>query len=59
VKSFFYPEAAADLLGLYKFIAESSGPARALSYIGRIENTAPASNWRANVALDATTSARD
>jgi toxin ParE1/3/4 len=33
----FSPEARADLIGLYDYIAESSGPARAIAYIGRIE----------------------
>jgi toxin ParE1/3/4 len=33
----FSPEAAADLLGLYQFIAANSGAVRAISYIGRIE----------------------
>jgi toxin ParE1/3/4 len=33
----FSPEAAADLIGLYEFIAENSGSVRALTYIGRIE----------------------
>ena len=31
------PEAQADLLGLYDCIAEHSGRARAIAYIGRIE----------------------
>jgi toxin ParE1/3/4 len=33
----FSPEAQADLIGLYDYIAESSGSARAIAYIGRIE----------------------
>jgi toxin ParE1/3/4 len=36
-KVVFSPEAQADLLGLYDYIADQSGPARALGYIGRIE----------------------
>jgi toxin ParE1/3/4 len=33
----FAPEAAADLRRLYDYIAASSGPARAIAYIDRIE----------------------
>ena len=33
----FSPEARADLINLYDFIAEQSGKARALAYIERIE----------------------
>jgi len=33
----FSPEALADLLDLYEYIAERSGAERALGYIGRIE----------------------
>lgn len=33
----FSPEAEADLIGLYDYIAEDSNPARAIGYIGRIE----------------------
>jgi toxin ParE1/3/4 len=32
------PEAQGDLVGLYEYIATDSGPARALSYIERIED---------------------
>ncbi len=34
---FFSPEAQADLVELYDYIAESSGEDRALGYVGRIE----------------------
>jgi toxin ParE1/3/4 len=33
----FSPEAAADLLALYDYIAAQSGPARAIGYIARLE----------------------
>jgi len=33
----FSPEAVADLLNLYEYIAERSGPARAIGYVGRLE----------------------
>jgi toxin ParE1/3/4 len=33
----FSPEALADLLALYDYIAERSGAARAIAYVGRIE----------------------
>ena len=36
-KVVFTPEAQIDLLSLYEYIAADSGPARALSYIERIE----------------------
>jgi toxin ParE1/3/4 len=35
-KVVFSPEAQADLLGLYNYIAEQSGPERAFSYTDRI-----------------------
>jgi toxin ParE1/3/4 len=34
---FFSPEAQADLNGLYDYIADQSGAARAIGYISRIE----------------------
>ena len=33
----FSPEAAADLINLYEYIAERAGPRRAIGYIDRIE----------------------
>jgi plasmid stabilization system protein ParE len=33
----FSPEAAADLINIYDYIAKQSGPARAIGYIDRIE----------------------
>ena len=33
----FRPAAEADLLALYRYLAETVGPARAASYVGRIE----------------------
>jgi len=33
----YSPEAQADLIGLYQYIAERSSPSRALSYVERIE----------------------
>jgi toxin ParE1/3/4 len=33
----FSPEAEADLFELYDYIAERSGPVRAIGYVGRIE----------------------
>ena len=33
----YAPEAAEDLLQLYRYIAEQSGPERARGYVGRIE----------------------
>jgi plasmid stabilization system protein ParE len=36
-KVVFSPEAADDLINLYEYIAERSGPARAIGYIDRIE----------------------
>lgn len=37
VKVFFRPQAEADLLALYSYIAETSGPVIAGNYIDRIE----------------------
>jgi toxin ParE1/3/4 len=34
----FSPEAAADLFNIYDYIAQHSGPPRAIGNIGRIEN---------------------
>ena len=37
IRVVFAPEAAADLINLYDYIAERSGPMRAIGYIDRIE----------------------
>jgi toxin ParE1/3/4 len=37
-KVVFSPEALGDLISLYDYIAADSGPVRAISYIGRIED---------------------
>jgi plasmid stabilization system protein ParE len=36
----FSPKATADLTNLYDYIAEQSGPVRAMGYIGRIDERA-------------------